>query len=143
MHLLKIIFRFQELQAEASNIEGLCNEASTLGDEIIQFNDLPAVEEAIHKQVDEARKPLGDMMEKLNDRESMLKEQLEITGALQDQLEDFSRRLSNFDTKIKELQKEPISAKSAKVADSVKGLEVCDVYLLPVKKTRRFLARYM
>eukprot|EP00112_Aurelia_sp_Birch-Aquarium-sp1_P005322 Seg1602.3 transcript_id=Seg1602.3/GoldUCD/mRNA.D3Y31 product="Microtubule-actin cross-linking factor 1" protein_id=Seg1602.3/GoldUCD/D3Y31 len=108
------LIEVEELQVEANNIEGLCNEATMLGDDIIDFNKLPELENAIHKQLDERKKPLSEATSKLNEREQTLKEQLQKCGAFQDQLDDFQRRLSNFDAKINQLKDRPMSTKSAK-----------------------------
>ena len=116
---------FKELQVEANSIDEVCSEASALGDDIIDFSNLPEVDEAIHMQIDSARKPLADINEQLKTREQKLKDQLQRTGQFQDQFEDFERRLKNFDAKICEMKELPISAKSSKVAVMMGNLEVC------------------
>ena len=115
----------KELQVEANAINEVCSEASVLGEEIIDFSKLPEVEEAVHMQIASARKPLADINDQLNDREQKLKEQLQRSGQFQDQFEDFDRRLKNFDAKISEIQKQPISAKSPKIAMMMENLKVC------------------
>ena len=117
-------YLFKELQVEANSIDEVCSEASALGNDIIDFNNLPEVDEAIHMQIDSARKPLADMIEELKIREQKLKDQLQRTGQFQDQFEDFERRLKNFDAKICEMKKLPIPAKSSKVAVMMDNLEV-------------------
>ena len=105
-------------------MEGLCNEAMVLGDDIIDFNKLPELEQSIHKQLDATRKPLNEATKKLNEREQKLKEQLQKCGAFQDQFDDFQRRLSNFDAKINQLKDRPMSTKSAKNDLIIDELEV-------------------
>ena len=116
---------FKELQVEANSIDEVCSEASALGNDIIGFNNLPEVDEAIHMQIDSARRPLAGMLEELKIREQKLKDQLQRTGQFQDQFEDFERRLKNFDAKICEMKELPIPAKSSKVAVMMGNLEVC------------------
>ena len=95
-----------------------------LGDDIIDFNKLPELEQSIHRQLEATKKPLNEATKKLNDREQKLKEQLQKCGAFQDQFDDFQRRLSNFDAKINQLKDRPMSTKSAKNDLIIYELEV-------------------
>ena len=112
------------MQVEANAINEVCSEASVFGDDIIDFSKLPEVEEDIHVQIKSARQPLADMIDQLNSREQMLKQQLQQTGQFQDQFEDFERRLKNFDGKVNEIKELPVSTKSAKIGVMMENLEV-------------------
>ena len=113
------------MQVEANAISEVCSEASVLGEDIIDFSKLPKVEEAVHMQIASARKPLADINDQLKDREQKLKEQLQRSGQFQDQFEDFDRRLKNFNVRISDIENQPISTKSPKIAIMMENLKVC------------------
>ena len=114
----------KELQVEANAIDEVCSAASSLGNDIIDYNKLPEVDETVQMQIQSARAPLVAISNQLNEREQKLKDQLQRTGEFQDQFEDFERRLKNFDAKISEMKELPISAKSSKISLMLGNLEV-------------------
>ena len=114
----------EDLQVELQCVNNLFNEAKMFGNEVLECNqNQPDVKKQIDENLQEAKKPLDELTGLLNTREEKLKDKLQECGALQDQIDDFIRRVKNIDDRVEELEKKPKSMKPSAMAVTMGVLE--------------------
>ena len=114
------LIEVEECQAQLQENFKLFAEAEMFANEVIEFNNNDdSVKASVDDRLHRAKEPLDEMANTLNNREGQLKEQLEECGALQEQIEDFNRRIASLDERVENQKHQPVSGNPGRVKVSL------------------------